>query len=563
MHPQISLKKIDNRLIFLFFIFIIITAGLNSKLVSIQAIKAHEYNKIGKDQRLNKIEIPAIRGKILDADNFELASSISVKSVIANPYLISKPKKVANILADILGVSREKIYKKINQEKGFVYIARKIPVDKAALIEKQKINGIETREEVKRIYHDGTVGAHLLGFTRFDDNKGLGGLEYKYDMVLSGKPGALLVERDPFARIIPGGISKEIPAVHGNNIKLSIDKTIQYAVQKSLDNAIKKYKARSGNVVVMNATNGNIYAIANSPSFDPNLPRKNADLLRNIAITDVYEPGSTFKTIIAAGAIEDNKVNPKQNFYLPPTIRIGNKSIKEAHRSRAENMTFSEIIAKSSNVGAINLALKLGKDSLYGWVKKFGLINKTGIDLPSEQSGFLPDPDNWSSTTIGTVPIGQGVSVTRIQLLRAITAIGNGGFLLNPKVVLEIDGKAVYNKGGNKKRIISKRTSDILSEMLKKVVVDGTGALAKVQGYSTAGKTGTAQKPIIGGRGYEKGKYIASFVGFIPADKPKVGIIVTIEDPTPIWGGIVAAPVFSEVGKASMMNLGVPPDEKN
>lgn len=547
MQASVPLKVVEKRLVLVFFAFFLAGLVLQLKLISVQAIQSDKFGNYATNQRLRRLEIPAIRGKVTDRNGEILASSVLVKSVYATPYLIKKPDQAARKISRILGMDYNEIKSKLSRKSGFAYIKRKIPVETADKLKKLDLEGIGYLDEVQRIYPAKNVGAHLVGFTSID-NRGFGGVEQKLDKILAGKSGELIVERDPYGRIIPGGISKEKHGYNGKNVRLTIDQSIQYVAQSKLDEAVKKYKASSGSVIAMDVNNGEILALVNSPTFDPNLPKKKLDILRNKAISDVYEPGSTMKTILAAGALEDGIVNPEQKFFLRSTIRVGNKTVKEAHRSTAKTFTFSEIIQESSNIGAITVGLKMGKEKLYNWIERFGLTKRTGIDLPAEGSGFLPSTKNWSKTTIGNVPIGQGVTVTPLQLLRSLATIVNGGYSVEPKIILD-SGKGKINTSRKREKIISSETSVEMRKILHMVVEKGTADLAKIPGYAVGGKTGTAQKPKTNGRGYESGKYIASFVGFFPVDKPKIAMIVVLDNPKPIWGGVVAAPTFSEVGK--------------
>lgn len=548
-------------------LFIALALGLLSvagRLILIQGVDARKFDEMALRQRLRRVELAPYRGTIYDRNQEELAISIGVGTIFATPYLIRNPNAVAQKISPILGIEKKEIIEKLKKKSGFVYLARKIELANSNAIEAQKIEGIGILKESKRVYPTNSLGAQVIGFAGMD-NEGLSGLELYYDRVLRGNPGQLIAEKDPLGRSIPGGILYLSPPTNGKSIILTLDKTIQYKAEQELREAIKKYRAKSGMLIVMQPKTGEILAMANEPSFDLNsFASANPEFVRNRSVTDLYEPGSTMKTVIAAAALEEKLASPASTFFLPSTITVANKVINEAHERPAQNFTFTEIVSKSSNVGAVTVGLKLGRENIYNYVKAFGLIEKTGIDFPGEARGFIPVPENWSGTTIGTVPFGQGLSATALQMLRAIAAIGNDGIMVKPYLVSRIvdsKGKKIMeeSKGGSK-RVISSETARELSFILKEAVDKGTGQNAKLVGYQVAGKTGTAQKPMKNGRGYEPGKYIASFVGFVPANDPQLSIIVVIDEPKDaIWGSVVAAPVFKNIAEFSLNRLKIPP----
>lgn len=523
-----------------------------ARVVYIQAFESSKLSQYGKNQRFVKMTLHPQRGRILDRNGNEFALSALLKTVWANPYQIDDPKSAARKIAPILKLDRKELEVKLSRRSGFVYIARKISPSVADKVSELKIEGIGLDSEYKRLYPEGQLAAQVIGFTDID-SKGLSGLEMKFNEHLAGKPGIRIFEKDAAGNIIPYGKYINEPPKNGENIMLTIDKAIQFKAEEALAEAVKKFKAKSGMAIVMNIKTGEILSMANAPFFNPNLPKtKPAWIYKNRAISDIYEPGSTMKSLIAAGALEDKMVSFNQSFYLKPTYRIGNKTIKEAHRNSAKNFTFKQIIAESSNIGMITMGVKMGKHSLYNWIKKFGLTKNAGVKLPGETSGYVEQPSNWSATTIGNVPIGQGVTTNALQLLRAVSAIANGGIMVKPKIMYD-------NAPAGKGRVISKEVAEMMKEALGTVVTEGTGGSAKIAGYEVAGKTGTAQKVREGARGYEKGKYIASFVGFAPVKEPEIGIIVVMDEPKPIWGGVVAAPVFRDIAAFSLPYLGVRP----
>ncbi len=552
------------RLVGLLF-FLIISFGLVAwRLIIIQVVEAKKFDELALKQRVRRIELVPSRGTIYDRNGEELAISIGVDSIYATPYLVKDPPETARLLSPILDIDESILLEKLNRDSGFVYLARKIGKERSEAIKSIEIAGIGIIEESKRFYPCNSIGSQLIGFAGLE-NKGLAGTEFYFDKILRGRPGQLVFERDPLGHSIPGGSIYKSPSTDGNNIYLTIDKSIQYKAEAELKAAIEEYRAKSGLVIVMDVRNGDILAMANYPTFDlNNFSKAEAEQLRNRAVTDVYEPGSTMKVIVVAATLEEGLVSTNTVFHLPSTIEIANKTIGEAHPRPPVDYSVTQIVSQSCNVGAVTLALKLGKERLYKYIEDFGFLEKTGIDFPGEVSGFLPSPKEWSGTTIGTVPIGQGITTTALQMVRAIAAIANNGVMVRPRILRRVTsakGKDIaLAPQVDKKRIISKETAAKVKGILGEVVIEGTGKRALVNGYKAGGKTGTAQKPRAGGKGYEEGKYVASFVGFAPLEDPRLAILVVVDEPkNAIWGGVVAAPVFKEVAEFSLHRLRIAP----
>lgn len=553
---NVSIKLIEQRLVVIMSFTTILFLLLFGRVVYLQAFESGKLNQYGKNQRLVKLTLHPERGRILDRNGSELAQSASLRTIWANPYQISDPAKTASKLAKILKLDKTELELKLRKRSGFVYLARKISPAKAQKVAWLKIEGIGFDSEYKRLYPEGSLAAQVIGFTDIDSN-GLAGIEAGFNSYLAGKAGYREFEKDAAGNIIPYGKYVNKPPKNGENIMLTIDKAIQFKAEEALAASVKKFNAKSGMALVMNVKTGEVLAMANVPQFDPNLPKTSPGwVYKNRTISDIFEPGSTMKSLIASGALEDKVVSFDQSFYLKPTYKIGNKTIKEAHRNTAKNFTFKQIIAESSNIGMITMGVKMGRHSIYNWIRKFGLTGKIGVKLPGESSGYVEQPSNWSATTIGNVPIGQGVTTNALQLLRAVSAIANDGIMVKPKVIYDKDPV-------KKERVISKETAAMMREAMSTVVTEGTGGSAKIDGYDVAGKTGTAQKVKEGARGYEKGKYIASFIGFTPLKEPEIGIIVVMDEPKPIWGGVVAAPVFKEIASFTLPYLGIRPDSAN
>ncbi|MPZ71366.1 MAG: penicillin-binding protein 2, partial [Actinobacteria bacterium] len=367
-------------------------------------------------------------------------------------------------------------------------------------------------------------------------------------------------EQDPFQRALPQVGYTEIPAVPGRSLFLTIDKEIQYFTEQTLAAAAKQYHAESGTAIVMRVRTGEILAMANVPDFDPNnFSDFSEDAWKNRAVTDQFEPGSVFKMITAAAALEENLATPETVYSVPDAIQVSDRVINDSHPHPTEDMTFTEVIAQSSNVGTIKIGLELGKVLLDKWVRRFGFGKETGLDFPGEGLGQVLELDSWYGSTISQIPIGQGVAVTPIQLVTAYATLGNGGMWVEPKLVhatLDADGGLVPAATPARRRVLSQDVANQVLEILTEVVENGTGLEAAVPGYRIAGKTGTAQKPEAGGYG---NSYIASFAGVAPSDHPNIAVLVSLDDPSPIWGGSTAAPTFQKIVAFTLRQLGVAP----
>lgn len=566
MKPRRS-NRTDRRLGVLLLLLVVSLLVIGVRLVFVQVVQAKKYKTQAQSQRMRCIELAPHRGVIYDRDHKELAISMKTDTVYATPYLIKHKNKVevAKKLSKILDTDYGELLEKLTRKKcGFVYLARKIDPKKAIAVEKLEIDGIGLIQESKRYYPYKNLAANIIGFVG-TENKGLSGLELYYDEYLRGMPGKIMTEKDPLGRDIPGGYTKLTPSTNGNSATLTIDKDIQYKAEVELKCCLDQNKAKAGSIIVMNPSSGEIYAIAHMPSFDPNnYAKADVNSYKNRAITDIFEPGSTFKTMIMAAAIEEGVFTPGTWFYVPSTIRVADRVIGEAHPRPAKNYTLTDILKYSSNVGAVTVGMKLGKETLYKYFGIFGLNERTNIDFPGEAQGITPEPSTWTGSTIGTVPFGQGISITPMQLTRAYAAIANQGMMAEPYFLSKVvNTKGAVVKKVNKekeKKVVSPQTAREISYMLEEVVKDGTGKSAAIPGYRVAGKTGTAQKPRENGRGYDPGRYIASFIGFAPVEEPQVLVSVIIDEPQEaIYGGAVAAPVFKNIAEFSLHHLKIQP----
>ena len=539
---------------------VLLLAVVAGRLVYLQVVAAPAYADKARVQRLRDVEIPPRRGTIYDREGEPLAVSVEARTVYATPGAVKDKAETARAVAKVLGLKAADVEKRLSRESGFVYVARKVDVERAHLLESMQLDGVGFLEDSRRTYPSGQIACQVLGFVGVDD-EGLAGIERQYDRTLTGIPGVLLAERDPYGRPIPGGVVRSTDPVNGKDIVLTIDKDIQDRAQAELLQTVKRWKAKGGSVVIMNPRTGEIYAMASTPTFDPNhYSDANPKAVRNRAVSDAYEPGSTIKALTAASVIDRGLLKANSKLKLPPSLRVAGKTVGEAHGRGTVTWTLAEIVTHSSNVGAVRLGQALKVKGLYDYFSRFGLTEKTGIDFPGEAVGWLPPPKYWSSLSMANIPFGQGVSVTPLQLDRGLAAIANDGVLPTPHLLLSLPQSPDAKLTWPTKRAISAKSARSTTGVLCEVVTDGTGGAAKVAGYQVAGKTGTAQKAREGGLGYAAGSYVSSFIGYLPAEDPRVLISVIIDEPRgAIYGGTIAAPVFSRLAQFSVSHLRIPP----
>jgi cell division protein FtsI (penicillin-binding protein 3) len=547
--PRLANRRIRLLLVFFTLAFL----GTFGRAVWLQAVQAQPLDRLAEGQHRVTIDVPAARGSIVDRNGVDLAIGRQAITVYANPRHVTNPRATAIAAGRALHLDADRVYGKLaDRSHGFVYIARKADPKRAAALRAQNLTGLGFYPEERRAYPQGSVAAHVLGFAGID-NHGLTGIELARDHTLAGRNGEQTVVRDPFGRTLD--VIRSQTPVEGRDIRLTIDNTLQANAQSVLGKAIRRWGAKGATAVVMNPRNGQVLAMAVEPGFDANrASQTDRDTQRNRAVTDTYEPGSTFKVVTVAGALSQGLVTPSSQFTLPPSIQVADRVIHEAHRTDTQRMTVAEILSNSSNVGTVTLAELLDRQGLESWISRFGFGRKTGIDFPGETSGILPS--YWSGSTIGTLPIGHGIAITPVQMAAAYAAVANRGVWVRPRLVM--DGP--MSKGPHRHRIISRHVADQLMSMLRDVVIEGTGIEAEVDGYQVAGKTGTAAKPDPRG-GYSTSRYVASFVGVVPASNPRLVILVTVDEPHgAIWGGVVAAPAFQEIAKFALQYLEIPPD---
>ena len=552
------MNRLVNRRIRLFLAAIALAfGGLLLRATWLQTVRAESLSSVGQTQHRETVTIPAGRGTLFDRSGLELALGEQATTVYANPMQIANPRRAALAVERTLGLDADRVFPTLaDRTHGFVYVARQADPAQAAALQRLKLPGFGFYPEERRNYPQRSVAAQVLGFVGTDGN-GLSGLELQFDRALAGRPGKETVIKDPSGRVIDvQGQRSEIP---GRDVYLTLDHSIQANAEQVLRETVHKWAAKSASAIVLDPRTGAILAMAVQPGFNANrFPSAPSDLQRNRTVTDTYEPGSTFKLITVAGALSEGIVAPTTRFTLPYSLHVADRVVHDAEERGVVNYSVAQILAHSSNIGAITLAQMLGRTRLSSWITKFGFGRTTGVDFPGESPGIVLPPDKWSGSTIGNVPIGQGIAVTPVQMAAAYAAIANRGVWSRPHLVDHVAGGA--RPSLNRRRLVSPRIAKQLMMMLKDVVAEGTGQYAAMPGYQVAGKTGTAQKPDSHG-GYATGRYVASFVGIVPASRPRFVILVAVDEPRgAIWGGTVAAPAFQQIARFDLQYLEVPPD---
>jgi cell division protein FtsI (penicillin-binding protein 3) len=548
----------------LFVIFIVAFGGMAMRLISLQIFEGPAYAEQAAAQRSREELIPARRGAIFDRAGEPLAISVDLQTLWTDPSQVEDPSRTAAKLAPILGRDPIEIEASlIGTMPGdqFEYIARRLEPKVARRIEKLNLPGLYFLDEPERLYPGNNLASHILGFVDTDGN-GISGIESQFEGVLSGEAGEIAFEQDPTGQTLWQAGFSQTRAEPGRAIFLSLDKELQYFTQSALATAAEQYGAESGSAIVMRPRTGEILAMANVPDYDPNDPGgSDQEMQRNRAVTDQYEPGSIYKMVTLAAALEEKVVTPKTRFSVASTFMYAGEDFNDSHSHATMDMSVSDIIKDSSNVGTIQMGLKVGGKRLLHYIKEFGFGSPTGLDFPGEAPGSYPDYKDWTPPTIATLPIGQGIAVTPLQMAVAYSAIANDGRWIEPSVVagtMQDHGEVRPSAPGATRRVVSKKTADQVTKILTRVVDEGTGTAAQIPGYQVAGKTGTAQKPD-GMGGYAEGDYIASFAGFAPADRPEIAVIVMLDGPTPYYGGLTAAPTFREITEFALRHLNVSP----
>jgi len=539
--------------------------AITGRLVVLQVVDAGSLDQAAARQRMRTIELPANRGHVIDRNNNDLALSVDARAVYAQPRLLRDREATARRLAPLLPRPVADLRRKLASPLPWVYLARRVPAPRGDAVARLHLPGIGVLGDTVRSYPSGALAAQVLGFVD-PDGKGLSGVERQYDGLLRGRSGQLVLEQDPKGRPIPSGHSSVTPPEPGTDVVLTLDQPLQYEAERALSQAVRANHAKGGSVVVLAPSTGEVLAMANLPGFDPNRYGKAAPgAWRNRAVEDVFEPGSTNKTITAAAALEAGVVTPGTQLRVPSALNLcpGVKTFHDSHEHPEEVLSFADVVAQSSNVGTIKVASRLGAARLARAELNFGYGRRTGIDLPGESPGLVTPASNWRCTDLGVNAIGQGVAVTVLQAAEVYAAVANGGMQVPPSLLRgTIDAHGRFQPAPRRpaRRVVSEQTSRTLTSILQGVVTGrGTGTEAALGDWSVAGKTGTARKPNPHGRGYLPGAYMASFIGFAPAEHPAVVVAVVLDQPTPIFGGVVAAPVFRQVARYALTRLRVPP----
>jgi len=536
------------RLVALLAALVIVFIVVGARLVDLQGIGRERYAQLGLDQRVRKVQLAAERGSVFDRNGHDLAASVPQQTVWANPRVVKDPAAYAAQLAPVVGVDEASLRDRLAEHnKGFVYVARKVDAATALTVKALALPGVAFVPESKRFYPDGSLAGPVLGFVG-TDNKGLAGLESQYDQRLAGKRGVLQVERDPQGRQLPGGERQVRQPERGGDLVLTVDQGLQYEAEQALTDGVTTANAKGGMAIVLDVATGNILAMANVEGPGPGHAARPAPPdQRNRPLVDVYEPGSTNKVITVAGALQDGVVKDDTSFPTPGQLNIGGTEYKD-EASHPGSMSVHDIVRLSSNVGTIQIARKLGKERFDAYLRAFGFGQPTGLGFPGEANGLVLPLSQYTETSMASMPIGNGLAVTAMQMLDVYTTIANGGATRPPRLVagtLDQNGVRRDEPMPAQRQVVSPNTAATMRSMLKDVVASGTGTKAQIAGYDVAGKTGTARKPPYDKPPY---KYVASFAGFAPADSPRLSAIVVLDEPqNDYFGGSVAAPVFSRV----------------
>jgi cell division protein FtsI (penicillin-binding protein 3) len=536
------------------------------RLVTLQVLQAAELTARADRQHQKTVTLEGARGTVTDRHGKVLAMNVEVPSIFGVPTSLDSPAGAARSLSPVLHIRREEIEKKLRQDKHFVWLARKVEPEQGHRLEQLSIDGIGIVMEGRRFYPKGPLLSHVLGFVGMD-GLGLEGLERRYESQLHGEKRLTILQRDALGRtVFPKGLREQVPAT-GQSLTLTIDEVIQYIAEKELEEAVDHAHAKSGTIIVLEPRSGGVLAMAVSPRFDPNaVASLTADRWRNRTLTDTYEPGSTMKLVVAAAALEEKVMMPgSMLFGENGRMSVANTTIHD--HEKLGWMTFAQMIQKSSNIGAAKTGMLLGEQRLYRYLQAFGFGQRTDIDLPGEVAGLLKSPREWGRRSLASISMGQEVGVTPLQMVSAVSAIANDGVLMKPYVVSEVrdqKGQPVREILPQvKRRVVSPGTARTLTAIMEGVITNGTGMKAAIPGFRVAGKTGTAQKVDPRTGAYSSALSIGSFVGFVPADAPRLAMIIVIDEPQgEAWGGVVAAPVFRRVGEQVLTYMGVPRDDQ-
>jgi cell division protein FtsI (penicillin-binding protein 3) len=580
---------------------VVVFVALIARLVLVQEFSHQHYASLSTSELTQTVPVPAVRGGIFDRNGEVLAESVTKQTVVADPFLITHPASTAAALAPLLGIPADLLRSKLTERSGFVYLAHRVSDAVAKQVTSLNLTGINLVPESQRIEPVGQLASPLVGSVNWDGS-GSGGIEYQYQRLLAGKAGSKSLLQAPDGVTLPGSTRTPTAARPGTGVELTIDESIQYIAEQALSAELAASHAYSGTAVVMDVKTGDILAMADlqathgsattgatggsavtvadthqssvapavgatsssGPTLTPavdTLPSGVQEAPSNTAVTQVYEPGSVFKLVTFSAALASGVVTPSQVVQVPASLPMGTYTFHDAEQHGTEQLTTAGILAQSSNVGTIEVAQALGKDRLLAQIGNLGFGKPTGLGFPGESQGLVPGARAWTGTSIGSTPIGQDDAVTAQQILDAYNSVANGGVFVAPRLVrgtVDPNGAVSAAKASPARRVIDARTNSQLVKMLEGVVTSGTGTSAAIDGYTVAGKTGTAQIPDPDHLGYITGAYVGSFAGFAPAENPVLSAVVVLDHPTPIYGGAVAAPVFSTIMAYALHHYGIP-----
>ena len=547
------MRLIDRRIGLLFAIFLVLLGAASARAAWIGTLGSGDLKDRAVTQQVEQLTVPARRGTITDRNDIELAVSDDSASVFAHPLQIEDPAGVAIHLARLLGVDEQELVELLaDRRRAFVYLARQVDPGTGERVERLGIEGIGVETEPRRVYPQGELAGQLVGAVG-TDHYGLTGIEQQYEDVLHGDDGHRKIVRDALGETV--SIVETDRAEAGGDLQLTLDVPLQEHVEEVMAGVGETYSPRGATAVVMDPRDGALLALANWPPVDPNdIGAADESARENRAVTSAFEPGSTFKAFTVAGALEEGLVTPERRFDLPPEIDVADRTIGEAHERGYVNLSVSEILAQSSNVGSVMIGLELGSKRFDRWVRRFGFGSSTGVGLPGESPGIVLRPEDYSGSSLGNMPIGQGIAVTPMQMAAAFSALANGGVYHRPHVIA---GEADEGR-----RILSRETAGEVAAMLEGVLAaGGTAEEAQIEGYTLAGKTGTAEKPDPETGGYSESAFFASFIGFAPARDPRLMVAVMVDEPQgSYYGGDVAAPAFERIMEFALPYLRIPPD---
>jgi cell division protein FtsI/penicillin-binding protein 2 len=549
------MRTIERRIGLLFAGFLLCFLVVIGRAAWLQGVQGSQLASEATLQQTEVVTVPGLRGSLLDRYGNPLAVSEDAETIYATPYQVKKPVKTAEELARVLKLDKNEVFESLTEESGFAYIDKEVDLPTAARVERLELPGIGQLPASKRTYPQGKMAGQTIGSVG-TEGEGLNGLELGQESALRGTDGERRVVKDALGQ--PIRLATDNEAVDGENVRTTLDPAIEKATEEALEEVGEDWSPKGATAIVMNPRNSQVLAMANWPPVNPGeLAEANPEYLLNRATGFTYEPGSTFKAFTVSAALEEGIVTPTTTYTLPPQLHVADRTIEDAEERGTVTLSVAEILSHSSNVGAVTIGLQVGAEKFSRWINRFGFGRTTGIQFPGEEQGIVPELDQYSGSTMGNLPMGQGLSVTPIQMMAGYAAIANGGILKRPQLIEDVGGEPVQEPKGH--RVISPVVSAEIREMLEGVLAPGgTASEVSVPGYTLAGKTGTAQVAENGT--YSKTKFVASFIGFAPAQDPQLLVAVIVDEPHgEIYGGSVAAPAFGKIAEFALPYLGIPP----